>query len=63
MEWIGHLRLALSSNPTTRVEDYRDDDNFDPQVDKIPVRKAFEQLRIFVGMRGDLCKNKEEKEV
>ena len=42
--------------------DFRDDSNLDPEVSKIPIREAFDQMRIFVRMREGLCKNEEEAE-
>lgn len=42
--------------------DYRDDYDLDPQMEKIPIREAFNQLRVFVRMREGLCENEVEKE-
>lgn len=42
--------------------DRRDDSNLDPEMNKIPIREAFDQMRVFVRMREGLCENEEQAE-
>lgn len=70
MDWsldVGFVKQSKYSSREVFEEEFinfdsRNDTDLEPEAEKVPIREAFDQLRVSVRMREGLCENENENE-